>query len=48
MALEPLNIQSDLPLGKLQDEVHAWNVNQRGRYLNELTNMAQLNEEVGD
>ena len=48
MALEPLNIQSDLPLGKLQDEVHAWISKHGVRYFNELTNMAQLTEEVGE
>ena len=42
MAIEPLKIPSDLPLGKLQEEVHDWISKHGVRYFNELTNMAQL------
>ena len=48
MAIEPLKIPSDLPLGKLQEEVHDWISKHGVRYFNELTNMAQLTEEVGE
>src|SRR5210317_906040 len=48
MALDPINVPSDLPLGKLQEEVHEWIANHGVRYFNELTNMAQLTEEVGE
>ena len=33
---------------KLQEEVHEWIANHGVRYFNELTNMAQLTEEVGE
>ena len=45
MALDPINTHSNLPLGKLQEEVHEWIANHGVRYFNELTNMAQLTEE---
>jgi len=48
MALDPINTHSNLPLGKLQEEVHEWIANHGVRYFNELTNMAQLTEEVGE
>ena len=48
MALDPIDINADLPLGKLQEEVHQWIENHGVRYFNELTNMAQLSEEVGE
>src|SRR5210317_85367 len=48
MALDPINTNSNLPLGKLQEEVHEWIANHGVRYFNELTNMAQLTEEVGE
>ena len=48
MALDPINTHSNLPLGKLQEEVHEWVANHGVRYFNELTNMAQLTEEVGE
>lgn len=48
MALEPLKVPSDLPLGELQKEVHYWISKHGVRYFNELTNMAQLTEEVGE
>ena len=48
MALNPINVPTDLPLGKLQEEVHEWIANHGVRYFNELTNMAQLTEEVGE
>ena len=48
MALDPIHVPSDLPLGKLQEEVHEWIANHGVRYFNELTNMAQLTEEVGE
>ena len=48
MALEPLKVPSDLPLGELQKEVHDWISKHGVRYFNELTNMAQLTEEVGE
>src|SRR6056300_2118724 len=48
MALDPINVPSDLPVGKLQEEVHEWIANHGVRYFNELTNMAQLTEEVGE
>ena len=48
MALDPIPSNPDLPLGKLQEEVHQWIENQGVRYFNELTNMAQLSEEVGE
>ena len=48
MALDPIDINSELPLGKLQEEVHQWIENHGVRYFNELTNMAQLSEEVGE
>jgi NTP pyrophosphatase (non-canonical NTP hydrolase) len=48
MALDPIDKNQDLPLGKLQEEVHAWIANHGVRYFNELTNMAQLSEEVGE
>ena len=48
MALDPINVNNDLPLGKLQKEVHEWIEAHGVRYFNELTNMAQLTEEVGE
>ena len=48
MALDPIDNNPDLPLGKLQEEVHQWIENHGVRYFNELTNMAQLSEEVGE
>src|SRR5210317_1742719 len=48
MALDPINTHSNLPLGKLQEEVHEWIANHGVRYFNELTNMAQLPEEGGE
>ena len=48
MALEPIKVPSELPLGKLQEEVHDWISKHGVRYFNELTNMAQLAEEVGE
>ena len=36
------------PLESLQQEVHTWIENHGVRYFNELTNMAQLTEEVGE
>ena len=48
MALDPIDSNPDLPLGKLQEEVHQWIENHGVRYFNELTNMAQLSEEVGE
>ena len=48
MALDPINTHSSLPLGKLQEEVHDWISKHGVRYFNELTNMAQLTEEVGE
>ena len=48
MALDPIASNPDLPLGKLQEEVHQWIENHGVRYFNELTNMAQLSEEVGE
>ncbi len=48
MALDSINISKDLPLGKLQAEVHEWISKHGVRYFNELTNMAQLSEEVGE
>lgn len=48
MASDPIDINPDLPLGKLQKEVHQWIENHGVRYFNELTNMAQLSEEVGE
>jgi NTP pyrophosphatase (non-canonical NTP hydrolase) len=48
MALDPIDINPELPLGKLQEEVHQWIENHGVRYFNELTNMAQLSEEVGE
>jgi NTP pyrophosphatase (non-canonical NTP hydrolase) len=36
------------PLKKLQSEVDQWIQNHGVRYFNELTNMAQLTEEVGE
>ncbi len=48
MALDPINVDRSLPLGKLQKEVHEWIKNHGVRYFNELTNMAQLTEEVGE
>ncbi len=48
MALDPIDINQDLPLGKLQEEVHQWIEHHGVRYFNELTNMAQLTEEVGE
>lgn len=48
MALDPLPFQSDLPVSQLQEEVHQWISNHGVRYFNELTNMAQLTEEVGE
>ena len=44
MALDPIHVPSDLPLSKLQEEVHEWIANHGVRYFNELTNMAQLTE----
>ena len=44
MALDSINISKDLPLGKLQEEVHEWISKHGVRYFNELTNMAQLSE----
>ncbi|MAZ97375.1 MAG: pyrophosphatase [Flavobacteriales bacterium] len=43
-----LDVSTDLPLGKLQLEVHDWISKHGVRYFNELTNMAQLTEEVGE
>jgi len=48
MTLDPIDSNPDLPLGKLQEEVHQWIENHGVRYFNELTNMAQLSEEVGE
>ena len=48
MTSDPIDINPDLPLGKLQEEVHQWIENHGVRYFNELTNMAQLSEEVGE
>ena len=48
MALDPINTHSNFPLGKLQEEVHEWISKHGVRYFNELTNMAQLTEEVGE
>ena len=48
MALDPIDSNPELPLGKLQKEVHQWIENHGVRYFNELTNMAQLSEEVGE
>ncbi len=48
MASDPIDINRDLPLGKLQEEVHHWIEIHGIRYFNELTNMAQLSEEVGE
>ena len=48
MALDPIASNPDLPLGKLQEEVHQWIEKHGVRYFNELTNMAQLSEEVGE
>jgi len=48
MALDPIDSNPDLPLGKLLEEVHQWIENHGVRYFNELTNMAQLSEEVGE
>lgn len=48
MALDPINVNNNLPLGKLQEEVHEWIEAHGVRYFNELTNMAQLTEEVGE
>ena len=48
MALDPINVDRSLPLGKLQVDVHEWIANHGVRYFNELTNMAQLTEEVGE
>ena len=48
MALDPIASNPDLPLGKLQEEVHQWIEDHGVRYFNELTNMAQLSEEVGE
>lgn len=36
------------PINQLQTEVDAWIKNHGVRYFNELTNMAQLTEEVGE
>ena len=40
MALEPLKVPSDLPLGELQKEVHDWISKHGVRYFNELTNIS--------
>ena len=48
MASDLIYINPDLPLGKLQEEVHQWIENHGVRYFNELTNMDQLSEEVGE
>ena len=48
MALDPIHAPSDLPLGELQEQVQEWIANHGVRYFNELTNMAQLSEEVGE
>ena len=48
MALDPINTHSNLPMGKLQEVVHEGIANHGVRYFNELTNMAQLTEEVGE
>ena len=48
MALDSINVSKDLPLGRLQQEVHKWISKHGVRYFNELTNMAQLTEEVGE
>ena len=48
MALDSINVSKDLPLGKLQQEVNEWISKHGVRYFNELTNMAQLTEEVGE
>lgn len=44
--MEGLN--TNLPIGKLQEEVDQWIKAHGVRYFNELTNMAQLVEEVGE
>lgn len=48
MALDPIEVDATLPLGQLQEEVHQWIYQHGVRYFNELTNMAQLTEEVGE
>jgi NTP pyrophosphatase (non-canonical NTP hydrolase) len=48
MANISLDVSTDLPLDKLQLEVHDWISKHGVRYFNELTNMAQLTEEVGE
>ncbi len=48
MALDSINVSKDLPLGRLQQEVHEWISKHGVRYFNELTNLAQLTEEVGE
>ncbi len=48
MALPPLPIGNDLPIEQLQHDVHEWISKHGVRYFNELTNMAQLSEEVGE
>ena len=48
MTLDSINVSKDLPLGRLQQEVHEWISKHGVRYFNELTNMAQLTEEVGE
>ena len=48
MALDPIKVDAALPLGQLQETVHQWISKHGVRYFNELTNMAQLSEEVGE
>ena len=48
MALDFIKTSKDLPLGILQAEVHEWISKHGVRYFNELTNLAQLSEEVGE
>ena len=43
-----MKFDAQLPLGALQAEVDQWIADYGVRYFNELTNMAQLSEEVGE
>ena len=43
-----MKFDAKLPLGALQAEVDQWIADYGVRYFNELTNMAQLSEEVGE
>jgi NTP pyrophosphatase (non-canonical NTP hydrolase) len=43
-----MKFDAQLPLGALQAEVDQWIADFGVRYFNELTNMAQLSEEVGE